>query len=341
MYFAVVDGGTTNTSVYIIDQNLSIVAKGVRKVGVRDTAINDSSDVLRRGLQSMLEETTGSVGISTNELGFAVAFGMITSELGLMEIPHMPAPVGINELVANVVCIRDPGVFPADIPVVFVRGIKNDHPTHSGLRGLRQLDFLRGEETQVMGLIDQYDDLSFPLTVVILSSHTKYVSIDSKRRIAGSLTTLSGQLYEAVMTSTSIGKSMADPSGDPPNGCFAPSVIDMACECVNEAGFLRSLLMPRFMDVLLHTSPNERCLFMDSVIVSEDLKVLNEFEELGFPCDTEFVLLGQENRCAVFEYLLRRQHGVDRIRKVSSVQERDLVSVAGAIRVARDAGYLK
>ena len=27
MYFAVVDGGTTNTSVYIIDQNLSILPR--------------------------------------------------------------------------------------------------------------------------------------------------------------------------------------------------------------------------------------------------------------------------------------------------------------------------
>lgn len=47
--FAVIDCGTTNTRIYIVDQNREILASGSRKVGVRDTSITGSRDALRQG----------------------------------------------------------------------------------------------------------------------------------------------------------------------------------------------------------------------------------------------------------------------------------------------------
>ncbi len=72
---------------------------------------------------------------------------------------------------------------------------------------------MRGEEeTQVMGLLE-HPEFSLPAIVLILSSHTKFIPIDATGMIQGSLTTMSGQIYDAVINHTFVGKSVANDQG--------------------------------------------------------------------------------------------------------------------------------
>ena len=96
--FAVIDCGTTNTRIYIVDRNRKIVACGSRKVGVRDTSITGSRDALRQGITELFFGILSEHGIKDEEVEFAVASGMITSEIGLIEIPHLVAPAGLSDL---------------------------------------------------------------------------------------------------------------------------------------------------------------------------------------------------------------------------------------------------
>ena len=82
--FAVIDCGTTNTRIYIMDQNREILASGSRKVGVRDTSITGSRDALRQGIAELFFEILREHGIEDEKVEFAVASGMITSEIGLI-----------------------------------------------------------------------------------------------------------------------------------------------------------------------------------------------------------------------------------------------------------------
>ena len=49
MYLATIDCGTTNSRIYIVNENAEILGKATKKVGVRDTAINGSNEVLKQG----------------------------------------------------------------------------------------------------------------------------------------------------------------------------------------------------------------------------------------------------------------------------------------------------
>jgi len=89
MHFAVIDCGTTNSRMYILNEQFKIISKGYKKIGVRDTAINGSNKILKIGLKELFESTLNSAGLKISEVKFAITFGMITSEIGLIEIPHL------------------------------------------------------------------------------------------------------------------------------------------------------------------------------------------------------------------------------------------------------------
>ena len=339
MHFATIDCGTTNSRVYLLDASHRIVHKGVRKIGVRDTAITGSRRTLQEGLATLVQTTVREAGLSLADIRFAIASGMITSEIGLQEIPHLWAPAGLAELAESLTVTRDPAVFPLHLPLLFIRGIKNPYPPDTTYQDIRRIDFMRGEETQVMGLLRRPDIPRPPLTAVVLSSHTKYIHVRDDGRIAGSLTTLSGQVFEAIQQATSIGKSIAA-EGEPDARDLALA-IDTACEAVRRAGFLRALLMPRFMEVLLKVPAGIRRAFVEAAIATEDLRALEEFPLLGFPRNCPMLLIGSPSRCRVFRALLTRtEAGGPAVAAISAEEAVDRLSIDGAIAIARQAGWL-
>ena len=243
--FAVLDCGTTTTRVYIVDENRSILASGREKVGVRDTAITGSRDTLRSGITKLFRETLSTLGLEETDISYVIASGMITSELGLMEIPHLIAPAGLHELAESIYEAKSGEVLPIACPVYFIRGIRNDYGADVRAGKLRTVDFMRGEEAQVMGILTETENRG-PCTIVALSSHTKLIYVDENNRIAASNTTLSGQQYEAICSATSIGKSLQPCEAEPSGGYSWEALVSIAADCVKNAGLSRTLLMPRF-----------------------------------------------------------------------------------------------
>jgi len=337
MYFAVIDCGTTNSRMHILNEQFKIISKGYKKIGVRDTAINGSNKILKIGLKELFESTLNSAGLKISEVKFAITFGMITSEIGLIEIPHLWAPVTIDDLAKNIKVVQDLEVFPLNIPLYFIRGIKNYFPENTTYKDIRKIDFMRGEETQIAGLLTLYPDISLPLTVVILSSHTKYIHVNQKKQICGSLTTISGQIFEAIKKQTNVGKSIIGPESERNNDYFDIDIIRVAYDSLQNAGFLRSLLMPRFMEVLLKTKWYERELFINSVICADDLKVLNDFKLLDFSLiNNSFILIGHKIRCNILSYMLKECYKIkSEIKIISNKEEIDQLSIEGAITIVK------
>lgn len=341
-YFAVIDCGTTNSRIYLLNDNFEIINKGFKKIGVRETAISGSNELLKQGLKEVFRKTVEDAGLEIKDIRFAITSGMITSEIGLIEIPHLWAPVGICDLAKNIKVVHDLEVFPLDVPLIFIRGIKNYFPENATYKDIRKIDFLRGEETQMAGLLSLYPNFPLPFIVIILSSHTKYVFVTEDKKISGCLTTLSGQVYEALKKQTSVGKSIIG-TGKKANNYFDTNIIDTAYDVIQNVGFLRSLIMPRFMEVLLNTEWYERELFINSAITTEDLKVVNDFSLFNFSLiNSYFILVGHKQRCEIFNYMLKKYFGVKtKIKMIYEEKDIEKLSIEGAIFIARQAGYFK
>lgn len=298
----VIDSGTTNSRVRLVKDG-TMIGGASEQIGVVETAKTGSNVTLKQGIRRAFEAVLREHRISFQDIHDALGFGMITSELGVLEIPHLIAPVGIQELARSMVRLEGGSHF-LPLPVHFIRGVKNRVPSYSQLQSLPSMDFMRGEETQVMGLVTLYKP-SLPTLIVILSSHTKLISIDAEGYIQGSVTTLSGQLFAAICRETFVASAVREEPGDPgPAGFFDPAIVEEGYRIVTTSGLTRALLMPRFMHILMKTHWYERRLFLESLLAGEDMRAMQDIINLEFPNPTSIYLVGLPLRCAVYRYLM-------------------------------------
>lgn len=341
MYLVTIDCGTTNSRVYVVDDKASVIGKATRKVGVRDTAITGSKDALKNGLHQTVLEALENARKRLDEIALVISSGMITSEIGLIEIPHVWAPADMQTLADGIQKVDDRNVFPLEVPIHFVRGIKNRYdPVTTGMAEVGYLDFMRGEETQIAGLLSS-GKITLPVNVAVLSSHTKFISIDEAGRIQGSITTMSGQVYEAVIKETFIGKSIRPDKEDDVQPPVDLAIVDMAKVWAEKTGFLRSLLMPRFLDTLIETKWHQRKVFVEAAIAVEDMRAVGQSRDLGFQPEAGYILVGDERRCRIYKHLLKGYLGADSsIQTITDEAEIDSLSIKGSVYLAGLAGLI-
>jgi len=341
--FITVDSGTTHSRVYVVTGDGTVLGRAQVKAGVRDTAITGSRKTLQNGIRDAYHTALEHSGIAASEIEFAVASGMITSEIGLMEIPHLWAPADVDGLAQNLTRVHDTSVFPLDMPVYFIRGIKNAYePETVAPADVGTLDFMRGEETQVAGILahQRYEP---PFVVVILSSHTKFVPVDVSSRILGSVTTLSGQVYEAVRKETSIAKSIKPPEGEAEAYAdyWDESVVQNGFRWSMESGLSRTLLMARFLDTLVKRPWYEARLFVESAIAAEDARALAQLKTVVPAADTKrLILVGSHSRAELYRSLIRYIGEDTQVLSIEKPDEIDLLSIDGVVSIAARAGIL-
>lgn len=332
--FAIIDSGTTNSRVYLVNDSGEICASGNKRIGVRDTSITGSPEALRNGLTELFYEVLRDARVPGTEVSFAIASGMITSEIGLIELPHLVAPVGLPELSAGTVKCEDPDVLPIGRPVYFIRGVRNCYRQPAQVADLGDIDFMRGEEVQCIGILDTLRP-ELPCNIIVLSSHTKLIYIDDQSRICSSITTLSGQLYDAIRQSTNIGKSLVPVQGEKSCGYTRDEILAVAKSRVEREGLVRALLMPRFMQVLMDSTGDERSLFLDAVIAADDMRALRAMDAKGL-LSRRVILFGHAQRCEIYESLLRENFGSHiQVQAIHEKERIDALTVKGVMAVAR------
>ncbi len=213
-YVFTVDTGTTNTRVCLFDKNRQIIGTAKREVGVRNTAIDGNNQKLKAAVRDCLETLLSQAEISYDQVSRIIASGMITSNVGLAEIPHLTAPVSAQDLAHGIREILCEDVCP--LPISFIPGIKNTDGTNITLDNYEQMDIMRGEEVESIAILHLLPK-DKPYLLVLPGSHTKFVAVDKAGRITGCLTTISGELLNSVTNNTlladSTGRQFVTPEG--------------------------------------------------------------------------------------------------------------------------------
>lgn len=197
-YIITLDTGTTNTRAILWDEQRKIISSRKAAVGVRNTSIDGNNIRLKETVRDCLEGLLEDAKITYGDIISIIASGMITSNVGLVEIPHCTAPAGINELASAVQAVKLPDV--CSIPIHFIPGIKNNVPDVT-VENVEQMDIMRGEEVEACPMIQKYLD-GTPLLLVLPGSHMKFISVDSGGRMTGCLTSISGELLASITNDT-------------------------------------------------------------------------------------------------------------------------------------------
>jgi 2-dehydro-3-deoxygalactonokinase len=323
-YFAIVDMGTTNTRLTFVNTLGEVYDCVKGEFGVKDRAVMGKREILIKGLKQLLIEAVENKGMLLSQIERMLCSGMITSEIGLIDIPHRIAPVGVDELAAHAQEVSMPEILPA--PIIFIPGVKNrvDPPSADSIG---EMDFMRGEETQVFGAIELYE-VEVPVTFVFLSSHTKLVDVDEKHHITRSFTTLSGQIFNAFRFQTLLASSI--PEKDPTS--VHEESLFRGIRAGLRDGILRAALMVRFMDTLIPTAPEERFSFLEGIIIASDIQAIKN----SYPfMRKRMVILGHRPRSDAYHIAFKEF--LDPSLKCIYLGEESMERSAlhGALRIAR------
>lgn len=184
--YITVDSGTTNTRISLVTDGviLDTLKFGVPASG-EGTRRERLSGLLKDGIAALLNRNR----TSAEEICRILACGMITSEIGLIELDHIKAPCGIRELAEHLYETTIKEI--SDIPFVFIRGIKYVSDD--------RIDMMRGEETEIYGISESPKENSL---YVLPGSHSKLIYMDRENRISEFSTELTGEMIHAIANHT-------------------------------------------------------------------------------------------------------------------------------------------
>ncbi|HEU0179340.1 MAG TPA: 2-dehydro-3-deoxygalactonokinase [Blastocatellia bacterium] len=262
-----VDAGTTNTRVWLTAGAL-IIARTQTGVGVRDTARDGSSERLRNALRELIDRVRGDA----RDQGFAqspecvIAAGMITSPLGLAEVPHVPTPAGLNELAAAARHYSFPEI--TDLPILLIPGARSG-PRRCDPETVGTTDVMRGEETLLVGL-HALGLLAPRSTLLNLGSHWKVIKFDERARIASSVTSMTGELIHTAQTQTILAGSVPQ---------MRPSAIDQTwlesgMREQRRSGLARALFCVRLLEQGSDGSAEQRLSFLIGAFLASDMDAM-------------------------------------------------------------------
>src|SRR5215470_896671 len=266
-----VDAGTTNMRVWFTAGD-RVIARARAGVGVRDTARDGSSERLRAALRELIDRVRNDA----RDQGFAqspecapecvIAAGMITSPIGLAEVPHVPTPAGLEELAAATRQYSFPEI--TDLPILLIPGARSG-PRRCDQETVGTTDVMRGEETLLIGL-HALGLISPRSTLLNLGSHWKVIEFDARARIASSVTSMTGELIHTAQTQTILADSVPQ---------ARPSVIDQTwleagMREQRRSGLARALFCVRLLEQGSDGSAEQRLSFLIGAFLASDMDAM-------------------------------------------------------------------
>lgn len=297
-YMITIDGGTTRTRLCLWkrDRLVDIVRADV---GARTCAVNGDTMIWKQTIHRMMTEVMERNSITDEDIASIVASGMLTCNLGICEVPHLTAPVRLSDYPGQMVRSTVPEVTEHEI--YFVPGLKNYAGAPIRGDGIRNFDIMRGEETEVFGLIQRYgtgQDTVF----VLPGSHNKYIYVSADGVLCGCKTTLSGELIEAVTMNTILADSLE-------KRFMSAEEYDFSCmrqgyRDAMEEGLTRALFLVRLQDLFTETDGGGIRSYLLGAVLAGDVELLKKSRLFDDNGDLRIIIAGSSPVCRAFYDLL-------------------------------------
>lgn len=178
------DGGTTNTRITLMADG---EIKDFEKNSVGSCMKNNIA--LKQSVKEMITAMLNRNNLCESDVSAIVSSGMVTSELGLYELPHLVTPVGATELAKGIKKVTIDEI--TSIPFLFIPGVINNDALP---------DMMRGEEAECIGLIENLKSVK-RVAVILPGTHNKIVLVKNKKIVSIS-SMMSGELLSALWHNT-------------------------------------------------------------------------------------------------------------------------------------------
>jgi 2-dehydro-3-deoxygalactonokinase len=244
-----IDGGTTNTRINLVE-NGRIIDTLQFNVGARLSIENENllKKTVKKGIELILEKN----GKREEDITKILASGMITSEFGLVNLPHIILPAGLVELNASMYETLLSDI--SKIPFVFIRGVK------TVCEDLEHSDMMRGEETELIGIYKGEGVYILP------GSHSKIIKTDSNGKIVDFKTNLTGEMIASLSQNTILKNSV-----DFNNDKIDKEYLIKGFEYSQKLGINEALFKVRILGNLFNKSSVQVYSFYMGVLLSDEI----------------------------------------------------------------------
>ncbi len=253
------DSGTTNTRAYLFEGS-HLLHKLSAEIGSKDCALTGSNMTLLCRLKKMYDELLQGSGLAEDDIREIWMSGMISSSTGILEIPHLTVPVDLQ-------CIRE-GVVEYFEPLCFKRTLHIIPGVKTSLSGdplnyetFTKINNMRGEETEIFGILEQYPSLRESSILILPGSHTQ-ITVIQNGAITDIHSTITGELYQAIVQRTILSTGLA-PNGE---NAILPHMVSKGFHALQNLGFNRALYTIRTMELFLHSTPAERRSYFEGIL---------------------------------------------------------------------------
>ncbi len=260
--YITVDGGTTNTRVALVIDNKVIEAQKI-SIGSKDCIA--SNEPLKAQIKASIENLLKNNSLTSSDICAVLASGMITCEYGLHELKHLVSPAGIDELNSGMQKKEIPEI--CDIPFYFIPGVKINSKIPA------ETDMMRGEETEIMGLVDEFGT---DCVYVLPGSHSKLIVLDDDKRISIFKTMMTGEMISALSKNTILNGTVDLSIGEHDT----PSLI-MGYEYCIKYGINDALFKTRILKNLFSKSDVEIYSYFLGVVLANEIEALKKFNKNG------------------------------------------------------------
>lgn len=295
-FYILIDTGTTNTRVSLLDENWQCVEQTGEAVGVRNTAMDGNPSKLYAAIHDCISRVMAAQNLSASDIRRCVAYGMITSNVGICEVPHLIAPTAPKQFREGMVSRLFSEIAP--FPIEFIPGLRNS-AERARLDNLSELDMMRGEETEAIGIWAHVRPEK-DMMLILPGSHNKFISIRADGTICGCMTSISGELIDALTYHTILSDSVerAFLSAE----AYQPELM-LAGARACDAGLGRSAFMARIMRTLGDFTADDARNFLLGAVLRMDLDALEHFS--AFSKEQTLVIAGKaplaQALCDLFE----------------------------------------
>lgn len=269
-------------------------------------------EFFRRELGEQIELLTTKTGSNLTNVPVVLS-GMASSSIGMEEIPYANLPFAVDGSQASVRHFEPRPDFPHDI--FLISGISS------------QNDVMRGEETQLIGLIVLLDSMDRSMTDAICifpGTHSKHLWVKNGHLIQFK-TYMTGEVFD-LMAKRSILKDSIDLIEFPD---FSPATIQAFRQGVQESKsstILNSLFTVRTNQLFDKWTKGENAFYLSGLVIGTELNPLAKQD--NWP----LILCGGSNLSAFYELALDELNLANRTRTIpTSLMDR--AASVGQIRL--------
>ena len=308
MYEVYFDSGTTNTRMYVLNTSGELIFTSKKSVGSKATVLTNDRQFLVRELYALYNSMLEHLHLKDSDISSIWMSGMVTSKNGIIEVPYISVPITLKFLADEVFTYFEPNFFRRDI--LFIPGIKSvPKELQIEISNVDQVNNMRGEETEIMGILSCGIATKGSCVIVLPGSHTQ-AAILQDGIIVNIISTVTGELYKAIQKETILSENLTDVGS-----AVDKEMVALGYKNLVRHGFNRAIYIVRSLLLFTEATDFQRSSYLEGVLNGGVIQAVKAV--LGEKSNVNFFISGSETQYQIFSAITEKYCPDFTVRKIS------------------------